>query len=335
MDVKVRVWFGFIIILIFAAIIGLLGIIPVEFYQTQEFKTTSLAVVLTIGLAIGIVVSWTTVRKFTTIEKVVDHAEEVAINVASIAAELDVSADTVDKHAHEIDETAKRLTEATQGQVKALKTIEGHAEEIDKHAHEVLDHTTDIDKIMEIITSISEQTNLLALNASIEAGRAGEHGRGFAVVADEVRKLAGESKAAVSDSSQKIDIIEKLIKNVVDAIDKVTKEIEEAEVHEETNEKGLEAIDAALDQQDTAMDEVDKTARRLDTIAEELKETLDIHRGEKKAGETKKGKVAERKEAKREEEPEKEVRFAKAMKPEKKEETKKVAEKKDGSAEAA
>ncbi len=56
--------------------------------------------------------------------------------------------------------------------------------------------STEIGKIVEIITQISEQTNLLALNASIEAARAGEQGKGFAVVANEVRKLAEQSGSA-------------------------------------------------------------------------------------------------------------------------------------------
>jgi methyl-accepting chemotaxis protein len=292
MDVGRRMLMGFSIILIMATIIGVMGIIPVDSYPSRDVKTTSLIIVLTVCLVIGITISISTIRKVShmyadidekehSMESIIDHAEDVAIDVANIAAELEASSEEVDKHATEIGATTHKLTEATLGQVQALKEIEAHAEDIDRHAHEILEHTTDIDKIMEIITSISEQTNLLALNASIEAGRAGEHGRGFAVVADEVRKLAEESKVAVIDSSEKIELIETLIKNTVEAIDRVTKEIEEAEEHEEINEKGLEGVMTASDAQIVAMDEITATAHRLDVLAEDLKDTLDIHKGEK------------------------------------------------------
>lgn len=48
-------------------------------------------------------------------------------------------------------------------------------------------------KIIEIIQSISESLNLLGINASIEAARTGEIGKGFAVVASEVSKLSNQT----------------------------------------------------------------------------------------------------------------------------------------------
>lgn len=60
---------------------------------------------------------------------------------------------------------------------------------------------TKVQRIMDVIRSISEQTNLLALNAAIESARAGEHGRGFAVVADEVRQLAMKTQESSGDIS--------------------------------------------------------------------------------------------------------------------------------------
>lgn len=256
-----------------------LAIAPGSDLIGEAFNSFLIGVILTFALEMPKEMSL--VEQELAMERLVDNAEEVAINVVNVATELDASAQEIDKKFHEIDENTHKVDQATKGQVKSLKEIERHIEAIDKVAHEILEHTGDIDEIMEIITNIAEQTDLLALNASIEAGRAGEYGRGFAVVADEVRKLAEESKTTVKDSSKRILEVERLIKNAVEAIDRVTVEIEEAEEHEEANEHGLEQIMTNLDTQMASMDEVAKTAHRLEEMVERLKDTLDIHKGEK------------------------------------------------------
>lgn len=113
--------------------------------------------------------------------------------------------------------------------------------------------SNELQKIMNIINSISEQTNLLALNASIEAGRAGEQGRGFAVVADEVRKLAEESKNTVLETGGKInDILNKI----------------------QITHNSMEEINTSSEQQTASMEEITATTNKLGALAEKLKKNL-------------------------------------------------------------
>lgn len=166
------------------------------------------------------------------LRNVISTASETSINVANIATELAASASEVNASSEEIASTVQ---------------------EINQETLTITTSTDDLRKVMTLIKSIADQTNLLALNASIEAGRAGEHGRGFAVVADEVRKLAEEAKRAVSNNSQKFDII-------IDKIQKAT--------------ASMEGISASTEEQTASMEEITSTANRLGTLAEQLKERL-------------------------------------------------------------
>jgi hypothetical protein len=166
--------------------------------------------------------------------KIVTSASEASINVANIATELAASASEVNASSEEISSTVQEISQETQT---------------------IMESSDDLRKVMTLIKSTADQTNLLALNASIEAGRAGEYGRGFAVVADEVRKLAEESKSAVSNTGQKIDII----------INKI-----------QSTNASMEGISASTEEQTASMEEITSTATKLGSLAEDLKEKLTV-----------------------------------------------------------
>ncbi|TFG15176.1 MAG: hypothetical protein EU535_02055 [Promethearchaeota archaeon] len=164
--------------------------------------------------------------------EVITASSDVSINVSNMATELAASAHEVNASSEEISSNVQNISQKAQVAVTS---------------------TDKLQNIMTLIKNIADQTNLLALNASIEAGRAGEYGRGFAVVADEVRKLAEESKTAVSNTSQMIDLI---VNNIV------------------STSSSMESISASAEEQTASMEEIVATANKLEKLAEELKERL-------------------------------------------------------------
>lgn len=255
-------------------------------------STILVVVVIIASIGIGLVVAVPTVRGIVRVtknmENVLKVGSEASVNVSNMATELAASSSEVNAASEEIASTTQEVSMNTQGQVDSLVEISKMSSNINDLSHKIMQSTVDINRVMVLITNISDQTNLLALNASIEAGRAGEHGRGFAVVADEVRKLAEESKSAVDETASEIGEITIRIKDTVELIGGITKDIESATTAGEENSRALEGISASSEQQTASMEEITSTANKLGTLAAELKEELGKSEGNGKVKKSRK-----------------------------------------------
>ncbi|MCL6577436.1 methyl-accepting chemotaxis protein [Kyrpidia sp.] len=158
-------------------------------------------------------------RSRSTVNDMTETMEQIANNAQIVSAS-----------ASETSDLSKLGSRSIQHVRMQMNTIQKTVDTLSAVVKSLGERSSEIGRIIEVITNIAQQTNLLALNAAIEAARAGESGRSFAVVAEEIRELA-----EVSGNSAK-QIVE-LIKNIQ----------EESNLAVESMENTTSAVGAGLD----------------------------------------------------------------------------------------
>lgn len=179
------------------------------------------------------------------IEGIARSADELASaseELTAVSSQLAAGAEQTSTRAVTVSEVAGRISESVtsiatgaeqmSASIQEIAHNTGRAAEQARDAVEVSRSTaaavaelgaasTEIEEVVQLITSIAEQTNLLALNATIEAARAGEAGEGFAVVAAEVKDLAQETARATEGITDRVTAIQRHTSAAVEAIDRI------------------------------------------------------------------------------------------------------------------
>lgn len=143
-------------------------------------------------------------------EEIQNYIGQMAKMVENISESMEQAKENVNIGKKNIDSLAAQMTaseKAGQEAVEGMKALE--------------EYTTDMQSIIDLITSVASQTSLLALNASIEAARAGEAGRGFAVVATEISNLANQTQEATVNITEVIHNVSDKLNVAADAVEQL------------------------------------------------------------------------------------------------------------------
>lgn len=147
--------------------------------------------------------------------------------------------------------------------IESLNRFEKECKTMSKTIQSVRDHSTAIEKVVEMIYAISEKTKLLSLNATIEAARAGEEGKGFAIVAEEVRKLAEQSSKATEDIAQSVKMMDDISQSAYQQFKLI---LELVQNHLEVADKSRLSFDQLVDEIGKVNEILSETRHSLHTL---------------------------------------------------------------------
>ncbi|MCR4398136.1 MAG: methyl-accepting chemotaxis protein [Firmicutes bacterium] len=139
------------------------------------------------------------------VERLSQMAGQMADAVKEVASSATQSAET----AFKLNSAVTSGLEVIGNAISAIQGVKGMADRATGGVQGLARRTSEIDDIIDVISSVARQTQLLSINASIEAAHAGDRGRGFAVVASEVRNLADRTARSTKEISGLVEDIKR------------------------------------------------------------------------------------------------------------------------------
>jgi len=191
---------------------------------------------------------------------------------------IDENAAETERRSREVIRAVERGFERMEQTITGMAAIREATDEADEAIGLLVARAREIDRIVEVITSVGDETSLLALNAAILATRAGVHGKGFMVVAQEIKTLAASVLTHTREVTERIDAVQQQASRVAEAIQRGSERVRSGVAVSSEAGENFTAIRAAADESATRMQEVVEAVRResasVDQIVQ-LSATLD------------------------------------------------------------
>ena len=102
---------------------------------------------------------------------------------------------------------------------QSMRKISDMAHAVRSDVHELKDHSSEIDRVMEMIGAIADTMKMLSMNALVESSHAGRFGNSFSVVAENMRALAQRTGVEAEKISEMTGAIQASLSRTLSSVE--------------------------------------------------------------------------------------------------------------------